>query len=154
MLSRLGRGHGWALGALAIFVLFVFVAGCSLASAQSDFYSASVAELVGPPGTLIRTQPMSGAPLDAAAYRILYRSTGLKGERIAVSGVAIIPSGATAERRIVAWAHPTTGIVPHCAPSLARLFFQQVQGLQEMVRRGYIVVATDYPGLGTSSPHP
>jgi hypothetical protein len=70
--------------------------------------------------------------------------------------VVIIPAGTVPPegRPIIAWAHPTTGIVPHCAPSLAIFFFQQVQGLREMVRRGYIVAATDYPGLGTPGPHP
>ena len=68
----------------------------------------------------------------------------------------IVPQGAPPPggRPIVAWAHPTSGIVPHCAPSLALFFFQQVQGLRTMVRNGYVVAATDYPGLGTPGPHP
>jgi Secretory lipase len=99
---------------------------------------------------------MSGAPLDATANRVLYRSRGLNDEPIAVSGVVIIPAGPTPPggRPIIAWAHPTPGVVPDCAPSLAIFFFQQVQGLREMIRRGYIVTATDYPGLGTAGPHP
>lgn len=137
----------------AVLVVLLSIS-CGVARAQSSFYQCSVAELAGRPGTVIRTQPMPGAPLHAAAGRILYRSTGLKGEPIAVSGVVIIPRGAIPGRPIVAWAHPTSGLVPRCAPSLARFFFQQVQGLREMVRRGYIVVATDYPGLGTPGPHP
>jgi pimeloyl-ACP methyl ester carboxylesterase len=97
----------------------------------------------------------SGAPLGASAYRILYRSTGLNGEPVAVSGVAIVPADdAASDRPIVAWAHPTTGVVPRCAPSLGMLVFQTMQGLREMVARGYVVVATDYPGLGTKGPHP
>ena len=104
-----------------------------------------------------RSSPeMSGAPLDATAYRVLCRSKGLNDQPIATSGVVIIPAGTVppAGKPIIAWAHPTTGIVPHCAPSLAIFFFQQVQGLREMVRRGYIVASTDYPGLGTPGPHP
>jgi len=126
------------------------------AHAQSDFYRATEQELAGRPGTLIRQEPMPGAPLQADAYRVLYRSTGLEGEPIAVSGIVIIPAGPApvGGRPIIAWAHPTTGIVPHCAPSLAIFAFQQMQGLREMVRRGYIVAATDYPGLGTAGPHP
>jgi acetyl esterase/lipase len=124
--------------------------------AQTQFYRATPHELDGPPGTLIRQEQMSGAPLDATAYRVLYRSKGLNDQPIATSGVVIIPAGTVPRegRPIIAWAHPTTGIVPHCAPSLAIFFFQQVQGLREMVRRGYIVAATDYPGLGTPGPHP
>ena len=126
------------------------------AGAQSAFYLASRAELAGRPGTLIRTEPMHGAPDDAAAYRVLYRSRGLHNEPIAVSGVVIVPAGPAPPdgRPIVAWAHPTTGVVPRCAPSLALFMFQQIQGLRDMVERGYVVTATDYPGLGTAGPHP
>ncbi len=54
----------------------------------------------------------------------------------------------------MAWAHPTTGIVSKCAPSLARILFRTIQGLHEMLQRGYLIAATDYPGLGTAGPHP
>lgn len=134
----------------------IYSLGIGLAHAQSDFYIATRQELAGPPGTLIRAEPMQGAPDNAAAYRVLYRSRGLHDEPIAVSGVVVIPTGPLpgAERPIVAWAHPTTGVVPRCAPSRALLVFQQMQGLRDMVERGYIVAATDYPGLGTPGPHP
>ena len=130
--------------------------GSDRAHAQSGFYLTSREELAGPPGSLIRTEPMQGAPNGAAAYRILYRSTGLHNEPIAVSGVVVVPAGPVPPggRPIVAWAHPTTGVVPRCAPSLALFVFQQIQGLREMVERGYVVAATDYPGLGTPGPHP
>jgi hypothetical protein len=123
---------------------------------QGSFYRPSEQELVGAPGSVIRQEPMFFAPVGATAYRVLYRSTGLRGEPIAVSGMVIIPPGPFPEggRPIVAWAHPTTGIVPRCAPSLAVLHFQQIQGLRRMLERGYIITATDYPGLGTVGPHP
>jgi hypothetical protein len=83
-------------------------------------------ELVGPPGTILRQESMMFAPAGAAAYRVLYRSTGLHDEPIAASGIIIVPHGPAPEggRPIVAWAHPTTGIVPRCAPSLAIFHFQ------------------------------
>jgi acetyl esterase/lipase len=34
------------------------------------------------------------------------------------------------------------------------VFFDSVQGLSEMLLRGYVVTATDYPGLGTAQVHP
>lgn len=112
--------------------------------------------LAGQPGTLVRQQAMDGAPLGAAAYRVLYQSTGLKDEPIFVSGVVVVPRGdpPPGGRPIVAWAHPTSGITPRCAPSLAIFVFQQIQGLRALVERGYVVAATDYPGLGTPGPHP
>ena len=143
------------LAALAIACCASF-ADTDRARAQTGFYAAEKQELAGAPGTLIRTEPMRGAPEGAAAYRVLYRSTGLHGEPIAVSGVVVVPAGPTPPdgRPIVAWAHPTSGVVPRCAPSLALFVFQQIQGLREMVQRGYVVAATDYPGLGTAGPHP
>jgi acetyl esterase/lipase len=139
-----------------VFWVFLMIACCT-AFAQTGFYSANDINLGSyANGALIRSQPLDGAPDRATAYRVLYRSLGLQGEPIVVSGVVIIPGGPTPAngRPIVAWAHPTTGIVPKCAPSLARVFFQSIQGLDEMLRRGYVVAATDYPGLGTAGPHP
>jgi acetyl esterase/lipase len=127
------------------------------AQAQLPFYQASPEEIPGAPGTIIRQEPMLlPAPFGALAFRVLYRSTGLHNEPIAVSGVVVIPAGPAPAngRQIVAWAHPTTGVVPRCAPSLALFVFQQIQGLREMIDRGYVVAATDYPGLGTPQTHP
>ena len=56
-----------------------------------------------------------------------------------------------ADRRLGASDHRRP---PRCAPSLARVRFQIIQGLRDMVERGYVVTATDYPGLGTPQTHP
>jgi hypothetical protein len=132
------------------------LAGAIAASAQTAFYRAPPSAIVGPPGTLVRQEVIDGAPLGATAYRVLYRSTGLNDKPIVVSGVVIVPRGdpPPGGRPIVAWAHPTSGIVSRCAPSLAIFLFQQIQGLRSFVRDGYVVAATDYPGLGTVGPHP
>ena len=129
---------------------------CNAAKAQSTFYQASDAEIGGPPGTIIREEPMFGAAAEASAHRVLYRSTAPDGRPIAVSGVIIIPKGQPPAGGwpIVAWAHPTTGIVPRCAPSLAIFIFQQIAGSRPLLEQGYAIAATDYPGLGTPGPHP
>src|ERR1700733_9587662 len=139
----------------------VVVALCMLAnadatSAQTAFYRAPPSAVAGPPGTLVRQEVIDGAPEGAMTYRVLYRSTALDNKPILVSGVVIVPPGdaPAGGRPIVAWAHPTSGIVPHCAPSLAIFLFEQIQGLRSFVRDGYVVAATDYPGLGTVGPHP
>lgn len=120
------------------------------------FYDAPRQELPGKPGSLIRLERYAFAPEGATAYKILYRSTGLNGEPIAVSGVALVPRTPVPPggRKIVAWAHPTTGVVRACAPSLYPSVFRNIPGLRDMLRRGYVVTATDYPGLGTVGPHP
>ncbi len=125
-------------------------------SSQTAFYQVDPTELPGPPGSLIRVEPLSGAPPGAAAYRVLYRSRGLANQPIAVSGVMVIPEGPVPGRgrEVVAWAHGTTGIMPRCAPSLRPNVLGLIPGLNEMLARGHVVTATDYPGLGTAGPHP
>jgi acetyl esterase/lipase len=124
--------------------------------ASAALISASPAQEAGFAGKLISIQPIPGAPEGASAYRILYSSTGLDGKPVEVSGVVIAPRGLPPPggRPVVAWAHPTTGVVSRCAPSLARVLFASIQGLRLMLERGYVVAATDYPGLGTPEVHP
>jgi acetyl esterase/lipase len=126
------------------------------AMAQGPFYQTTPADLVGPPGSVIREEVTNDDRKGATDYRVLYRSVGLHGEPIAVSGTIIVPVGPAPPggRPIVAWAHPTSGIEPQCGPSLATFRFEQIMGLRDMVKRGYIITATDYPGLGAGGPHP
>jgi pimeloyl-ACP methyl ester carboxylesterase len=156
--ARAGAGSRFLLAIVASFAAATLAAASlSPARAQTDFYTIASSELgFYSNGALIRSQPMWGAPDGAAAYRILYRSEGLNGEPIAVSGVVIVPDGSPPPggRPIVAWAHPTTGVARACAPSLARVLFRSIQGLRGMLAQGYAVAATDYPGLGTPGPHP
>jgi acetyl esterase/lipase len=138
--------------------LIVALAALTLlsAAARADFYQADRSVLHGSPGTIIRSEPLAGAPAGASAYRVLYRSRGVNQEPIAVSGVVIVPHAPPPARGrdVVAWAHPTTGVVSRCAPSLRHNVFRSVPGLAEMLARGFVVTATDYPGLGTAGPHP
>lgn len=141
---------------VAVLCLAAWTVANEHARAQPPFYRAAPQEIAGLPGSLIRAEPYLLGPDNARAHRVLYRSTGLRNEPIAVSGVVIVPDGPMPDggRPVVAWAHPTSGVVPHCAPSMALFLFQQIQGLREMIARGFVVVATDYPGLGTPGPHP
>jgi acetyl esterase/lipase len=128
--------------------------GAMLAIAPAAAFSTDIS--VPGAGRLLQAIPLAGAPDGAIAYKIFYRSTGLRGEPIVVSGMVIAPQGPVPEggRPIVAWAHPTTGVVKRCAPSLARKRFQMIAGVRLMLARGYVVAATDYPGLGTPEVHP
>jgi pimeloyl-ACP methyl ester carboxylesterase len=142
---------------LAVACLAFLIVGSVSAQTSSSFYAATQQEIAGRPGTIIRKEPLTGSvPPGVSAFRILYRSTGLHGEPIAVSGVLVAPSGVAPAggRPIVAWSHPTSGVDQPCAPSLSASVLQMIQGLPQMLQRGYVVVATDYPGLGTAGPHP
>jgi acetyl esterase/lipase len=141
----------------ATLLILAALAGSPTATTgEPDLYAVGPGDLLGPSGTLIRSEIVAGDPATAASYRVLYRTLGLDGRMTAVSGMVMIPTlpPPPGGRPIVAWAHPTTGVEAQCAPSLARVFFASVQGLEDMLGRGYIVTATDYPGLGTAGPHP
>jgi Secretory lipase len=56
---------------------------------------------------------------------------------------------------VLAWAHGTTGIRPPCAPSLEPdSGIGRIPELQRLIEAGTVIVATDYPGLGTPGTHP
>lgn len=144
--SRSRIGHRVACASLMMAMLV-----SALLPAATDARPAS-----GRPGTLISATPMAGAPQGARAWRITYWSTGARSERVRVSGVLIAPTGRVASggRRVIAWAHGTSGVAERCAPSLSPQFFKLTPGIVEAARLGYVYVATDYPGLGTTGVHP
>jgi acetyl esterase/lipase len=108
------------------------------------------------PGDLIRSESIASPLPGAAAWKILYASTGLDGETIDVSGVVIAPirPPPVHGRPIVAWAHPTTGVARNCAPSILKGVFDTIPHLPALMALDDVLVATDYPGLGTAGPHP
>jgi pimeloyl-ACP methyl ester carboxylesterase len=141
-----------------ILLLAALLASVSVrAQEPASFYDPAGLQPAGVrPGQILRVAVMGGAPAGATVYRVIYGSTGLDGRPLPVSGVLIVPSGSAPStgRPVVAWAHPTSGVEPRCAPSRAGGFFGQVQGLTAMLQAGYVVAATDYPGLGMPGPHP
>src|SRR5579872_1849915 len=106
----------------------------------------------GKPGELIRSMEFDqyDLPVDVLAVRILYHSRSAKGEDVAASGVVLYPDkkASSGGWPIIAWAHDLNGVARACAPSLARNL-RSGSFLTMYVRLGYVVVATDYVGLGT-----
>ena len=84
-------------------------------------------------------------PLDRAQRRAdrRFRSDHIPGRQLLAQG-----------RDVVAWAHPTTGVAEGCAPTRLPDLSGNIAGLEEMLERGYVVAATDYPGLGSMGTHP
>ena len=115
------------------------------------------------PGTLIRTEKVTGVPgvpADATVWRILFHSRSIYDQDIAESGYVVVPGGKAPSGGfpILSWAHGTTGFAGICAPSL---FTSQggvgpylLPGLADYLQAGYVVAATDYQGLGTPGIHP
>ncbi|MGD9573277.1 MAG: lipase family protein [Thermoleophilia bacterium] len=108
------------------------------------------------PGTLLRSERMdAGVPEGAEGWRILYATPGLDGEPRAVSGQVIARPGGDDPRSALAWAHGTIGVARGCAPTLMDdPSIVMLRPLGPVLAEGWVVVATDYPGLGTPGPHP
>lgn len=129
-------------------IAFLAMAGGS-ASAQGRYAQ--------PHGRLVEATRIPDVVGRASVFRILYRSMTSRNVPINVSGLVVIPdSPAPAEGRpVVSWGHGTTGVAINCAPSLdVSMAFAALPGLSMLLQKGYIVVATDYPGLGTPGVHP
>jgi acetyl esterase/lipase len=136
------------------------ILGLGGGDAAKALYDVSPGEIPGKPGSIIRVWPLEGGGPGMGgmgdAFRILYRSTDPSGRPIPVSGAIYIPSGPAPAggRNVIAWAHPTSGVMPPCAPSLMPDVGGMMWNLPNMISQGYVVVATDYPGLGTEGIHP
>ncbi|MCS5736346.1 lipase family protein [Herbiconiux daphne] len=121
---------------------------------EAPFYALPSPVPSGEPGTILRSEKIASAPEGALAWRILYHSTDVLGDDIVVSGVVVAPDSPAPAggRPIVSWGHPTTGATERCAPSVGIDPFDLIEGLDDLLRAGYVVAATDYSGLGVDGP--
>jgi pimeloyl-ACP methyl ester carboxylesterase len=108
----------------------------------------------GEPGSLVKLDPLLGAPFASRAWRIMYRTTDLHGRPVIATGVLVVPLAPppAGGRTVLSWGHPTTGAARDCAPSYGFDPFVGIEGLRFLLDRGYAVVATDYVGMGTAGP--
>jgi uncharacterized membrane protein HdeD (DUF308 family)/alpha-beta hydrolase superfamily lysophospholipase len=121
------------------------------------FYTAPD-DVPAEPGALLRVERFTRAiPDDALAWRILYTTTRDEGVPATASALVVAPSDSSPSARpVVAWAHGTTGVDRRCAPSLLPepLESGAFHALERVLDQSWVVVATDYIGLGTEGPHP
>jgi pimeloyl-ACP methyl ester carboxylesterase len=149
--------------------------GGGLVEAQPQtpaFYEA--ASKISPEGALgqiVAQEPIATPVAGAQAWRIAYISSDLAGRKTIVTGLVVAPVGPTPPdgRPIMAWAHGTTGTAENCGPSQV---LNPAQGLNEyflmngdswtdyglpsveaFIKEGYVVVGTDYQGLGGGGRH-
>lgn len=107
-------------------------------------------------GSLIAAQPADGAPAGMRAWRVQYWTSDEHHRPLRVTGMVIAPDHRSAgtPRRVIAWTHGLIGIAERCAPSIGPGNFTVIPKLDDAIRRGYTVVAPDYPGLGSAMVHP
>jgi pimeloyl-ACP methyl ester carboxylesterase len=133
--------------------------------AGEAFYTPPSPLPPGKHGAVIWARKLTGeAALTAAGknWLVLYRSVGVDGKPIAVSGVVSLPKGKAPKRGwpVISYDHGTTGIADVCAPSRdstsnpAHLYNSYIYPLLDRwLKAGFAVVRTDYQGLGTPGIH-
>ncbi len=106
-------------------------------------------------GALIAADPVVDTPAGMQAWRVRYWTSDATGKPREVTGMVVAPREAipAQARAVLAWTHGTWGVASRCAPSLSKDFWSVTAGLGA-VRNGYVVVAPDYPGLGSAGMHP
>lgn len=121
----------------------------SVVPAVEDVYAVPDPLPAGEPGDVIQVEE-----LGEGRWRVLYHSESVAGADIAVSGLILRPPGAAPPGGfpVVSWAHGTTGTADRCAPS--KLDDPWIPSVDALLDAGYVVVATDYEGLGTPGLHP
>jgi pimeloyl-ACP methyl ester carboxylesterase len=153
--------------ALRVAVLVAFASAGVGASAQGTadgpdgiaFYAPPSPLPPGRHGEVIWARPLRGpATLPHAAQNllVLYRTTTVTGQDVAVSGTIAVPHGTPPAEGwpVVSWAHGTTGSAPQCAPSRTDVPDDEQTALDAWVAHGYAVVQTDYEGEGVAGVHP
>jgi pimeloyl-ACP methyl ester carboxylesterase len=104
-------------------------------------------------GDILATQPRADAPAGSKGWNVIYVSEGATGSLVYVSGEVYVPDNDAAERKLVVWNHGTSGSQDSCAPSRNDQYEgpgrTRAPGLEDLLRRGYVVAMSDYQGLGT-----
>lgn len=122
-------------------------------SALAPFYATPEPFPTGAPGTLLKTEPLTGefdVP-GADAYRMMYLTEDAQGQAKVSSGMIFIPTAPAPPegRKVISWAHPTVGMGDACAPSRRPKPTALLDWLPGMIQQGWVVTASDYAGLGT-----
>jgi pimeloyl-ACP methyl ester carboxylesterase len=105
------------------------------------------------------------------AWKIAYVSTDVQEHKTLATGIIAVPmnTAPATGRPIVAWAHGTTGTAQNCGPSqilnpaqpLNQYFMPTgnswtdfgLPSMESFIKSGYVIVATDYQGLGGGGRH-
>jgi len=155
-------------------IVFSSLASLSVNAAPDipPFYvAASKIRPDGKLGQIVKKEKITTPIPNAQAWRIAYISSDASDLKTISTGLLISPVGPAPKegRPIMSWAHGTTGSAQNCGPSqqinpavpLNEYYLTNgnswtdygVLSLSELIKEGYVVVATDYQGLGGGGKH-
>lgn len=104
-------------------------------------------------GDILHINARTDAPEGSRGVNIIYVSEAADGGLAYVSGMIFYPTAPTTQpRRVMLWNHETSGSGDACAPSRNIIQWgniERLRGLSGYLKAGYVVVASDYQGLGT-----
>lgn len=160
---------------VAIAISFSFGLAGGLAQADPStppFYeAASKIKPEGQLGQIVSQEAIQTPVAGAQAWRIAYVSSDVAGRKTLATGLVVSPVGEPPPngRPIMAWAHGTTGAAQNCGPSqlvnpakgLNQYFLMDgdswtdygLPSLEAFIKEGYVVVGSDYQGLGGGGRH-
>ena len=127
--------------------------------AKDPFYTAPLNATNVAAGTLLKveretnTSSYTLAP-NLSLSRFMYQSKTSNGTLVPVSAYVLWPYVARDYGDglpVVVWAHGTSGINDECAPSNIQNLWHHFQAPYQLALLGYVVVATDYAGLGVGT---
>lgn len=160
--------RSFLLGTLSTF----YFGGAYAEPSVQPFYEAlGKINPAGKLGQVIKQETISTSIKGAQAWRMAYISSDVNERQTIATALVVAPIGKTPAggRPILAWAHGTTGTAQNCGPSqvtnpavpLNQYFLvggnswtdYGIPNLEELIKEGYVVVATDYQGLGGGGKH-
>ncbi|HET8733679.1 MAG TPA: alpha/beta fold hydrolase [Anaeromyxobacteraceae bacterium] len=122
-------------------------------------------------GQVVKKEEVKTSVKGARAWRIAYVSSDVGGRKTLATALVVAPLGKAPAggRPIMAWAHGTTGTAQNCGPSqvidpavpLNQYFLvggnswtdYGLANMEPFLGEGYVIVATDYQGLGGGGRH-
>lgn len=162
-----------AVGSLVVSLATLSLSSSALAAVSlPPFYTAvSQMKAEGKLGQIVKREKVATTIPGAQAWRIAYVSSDVNDRKTITTGLLVAPVGKAPKegRPVVSWAHGTTGTAQNCGPSQAvnpavplNQYFliggnswtdYGLPAVEEFIKEGYVVVATDYQGLGGGGKH-
>lgn len=125
---------------------------------KDPFYTVPTNTKNASPGALLKLEKQTDTslytlPPNISLSRLLYKSQKSNGSPVPVSACILWPYVARSHPTltgypVVAWAHGTSGSTAESAPSNIKNLWHHFQAPYQLALNGYVVIATDYAGLG------
>ena len=125
-------------------------------ASDDPFYKVPEGASKAEPGSVLKVEEDTDTskyllPPATAMSRFIYQSENLTGDSVPVSAFILWPYSPKSQADgypVIAWAHGTVGNSVNCAASNHKNLWQHFLAPFELAAQGYVVVGTDYAGLG------